>query len=82
MNALVSFTLLWENTWDKHFTRGKGLFGLQSQRFQLVVSWLIAFGPVMRHDMVESAWRQRTVHLLAVRKQRGRGQGPNSCSLA
>lgn len=66
--ALVSFTLLQQNTYSEQRTRRKVYSGFQFRKFQLVVSWLIAIGPVLRQDMAESACRKRAIHLLAARK--------------
>lgn len=61
------------NAWDKlTYKEGKFIFDSQFQRFQSTVTWLVAFGPVVReHIMVESMWQRKLLTSMEARKQKG-----------
>jgi hypothetical protein len=51
LNVLVSFSLLWQNSWEKHLRKGRIYFGHSFRGFiQSVVSWLYYNGPVVRQN--------------------------------
>lgn len=60
--------------------QGKKFLQVMTQRFHYRVGWVYGSEPEMRKNaLVAEAWRSRTVHITAARKQRNR-KGPKADS--
>lgn len=58
-HSYIGFSLLWQNTREKLFKRGKFYFGSQFQRLQFVVCWLCCFWDAGEAGTLGQRVRQR-----------------------